>query len=146
MKLLGLLFLIQTSIFGANLSIVGPCEETPAFEESLDSLPGESVGAYTIRFLENFKISYVGSDRGINSILNSPIGLDAMEVISDREMMAYGWCYSVNGVSPEVYPDEMILSENDEVLWWFGYAHYLEGEWITQCSPSYLRSSEFICK
>ncbi len=136
----------STSIWATALSLVGPCFEEPVIKEELEVNSGESVGAYSVRFLEKFGIEYIGAERGMNSILGTPTGMDAMEIISDREMNAYGWCYSVNGFSPEVYPDEYEVKQGDEVKWWFGYAHYFEGQWLTQCSPSYERKPEFLCK
>lgn len=141
MKLL-LIFLLSSSSWAASVSFIGPCDEKPVIQENLKVVLGESVGSYTIRFLETFGVDHIGSERGINSIINTPT---AMEIISDREMNAYGWCYRVNGFSPEVYPNEFKVQEGDEVVWWFGYAHYLEGQWLTQCSPSYERKPEFLC-
>ncbi len=145
MKLI-LLALLSFCVEASSLSLIGPCHEGPAFEQGLKIQSGESVGAYTVRFLEHFGIDYIGSERGMNSILNTPTGMDAMEIISDREMNAYGWCYSVNGFSPEVYPDEFEMKEGDVVKWWFGYAHYYEGQWLTQCSPSFERKPKFLCE
>ena len=145
MKILIMSICFITSVYGANLSVIGPCDKTPVYSEELSVELGDNVGTFSIRFFDQFNIDYVGSERGMNSILNTPTGLDAMEVVSDNEMMAYGWCYSINGTSPEVYPDEVEIKEEDQVIWWFGYAHYLDGQWVTQCSPSYERRSDFIC-
>ena len=58
-----------------------------------------------------------------------------LEILSEREMKAYGWCYSINGEVPEAFPDEVALGPQDKVVWFFAYAHYLAGEWISQCVP-----------
>jgi len=145
-----LFFILTTSTWASSLSLIGPCFETPAFEADFPVQEGESVGSYTIRFLDHYAIDYAGDEQAMSSILKTPIGRDAMEIINDdpsnMEINAYGWCYSVNDVAPEVYPSDVQIKEGDKVKWWFGYARYLNGEWITQCSPSYLRQPDFLCK
>ena len=89
----------------------------------------------------------MGTHEGLNSVFNTPVGMEALEVLSDTEMRAYGWCYSVNGVSPEVFPHQVPLNpEIKEITWTFGFAHYYRGEWITQCTPAYTIRPAFLCK
>ncbi len=141
-----LVYLLMSSLsYGADISFVGPCEKEPVYSGELNSLENESIGAFTVRFLDDHGLEYAGAERGMNSIFNTPTGMDAMEILSDSEMMAYGWCYSVNGFSPEVFPDQVKIADGDSVLWWFGYAHYIAGEWVTQCSLSYERHPDFLC-
>lgn len=122
-----------------------PCGPIPLLETSLRSAETKSVGQVTIDALEAFEAPYQGSENGLNSAFNSPVGLDAMEVISDSEMKSYGWCFEVDGKLSEVMPgDYKIGPKTQSVRWFIGYAHYKNGNWISQCTPAY--KSKFICK
>lgn len=97
--------------------------------------------------LNQFQISYQGNEAGLNSAFGSPIGLEALEVISEREMRSYGWCFAIDGIIPEVYPDQLLLSNvKSEIKWFFGFAHFLDGQWISQCEPAYEIKPAFLCK
>lgn len=145
--LLTLLSLLQSTMsFGASVSVIAPCEELPSLvyeKEETDSL---NIGTLTVLAFNELEIDYIGNAHGMNSILNSPTGMDAMEIISDKEMFAYGWCFSVNGQSPAVYADEVQAQDSDEVLWWYGFAHYNSGKWLSMCTPSYLRQDSLFCQ
>jgi hypothetical protein len=138
------LFLLNSGV-AAELTIIGPCSESPLSKQSLEIFTGDTVGTSTIRQLDNLGIPYLGTERGLHSIYDTPTGSQAIEVVSATEYLAYGWCYSVNGFEPADYPDEFAVSENDSILWWFGYAHFKDGRWIAQCNPSYLRASPQFC-
>ncbi|MFG1501367.1 DUF4430 domain-containing protein [Halobacteriovorax sp. XZX-3] len=140
-----LLALISTFSFAATFEFVGPCKRGALFKTEMQLKKGSTVGSATIDLLNNFGIAYKGTQRAMNSIFDTPTGLDAMEVLSDTQMNAHGWCYSVNGQSPEVYPDEVPLGNGDHVMWWFGYAHYDSGEWLTQCEPTWMRAPSQFC-
>lgn len=146
MHKLALLTLISTFSFAATFEFVGPCQRAPLFETQIQTKVGATVGSATIALLNQFEISHQGTQRGMNSIFDTPTGLDAMEILSDTQMNAHGWCYSINGLSPEVYPDEVVLTNDDHVMWWFGYAHYDSGTWITQCEPTWKRAPTQFCK
>lgn len=135
MKMLALLFvLISTQAF-AHLAIISH-DNTSSFNYQFKTSDiGLSIGELTIKMLDDYQVPYQGTEQGFNSILNSPTGLDAMVIISDNEMKAYGWCFEINGEIPEVYPNEVFInSTSDNVLWFWGYAHYKNGEWIAQCA------------
>ncbi len=96
---------------------------------------GKSLGQLTIEMLDLYQVDYQGSELGLNSVLNSPVGLDALVIISDQEIKSYGWCFSYNDIIPEIYANEIeIKSTHDQILWFWGYAHFLNGKWISQCS------------
>ena len=70
----------------------------------------------------------------------------ALEILGPQEMRSYGWCYEVDGVSPEFFPHEYTLTPvNKSVRWYFAYAHYLNGEWIRQCAPAHEIRPAFLC-
>lgn len=146
LKLIVSLLLLSISTLSAGtIAIVGPCDSEPVAMGAFESETGQTVGDITIAFLKNSSIPFEGTERGINSIFNSPTGVDALEVISDNEMLAYGWCYSLNGFEPASFPHQIQVVQGDEVVWWFGYAHFKNGEWKSQCEPSYQRVPSLIC-
>lgn len=130
-----------------TIEFVGPCVEKPFLIHKSSSRDARTVGELTIGILEKNRIPFQGTEKGLNQILSSPIGLDAMEVLSNNEMLSYGWCFEIDGIVPEVYPDEIPLGKSiHHITWFYGYAHYRNGEWIAQCQKSHLRKSPFICK
>ncbi len=137
--------LLPAQALALSLSFIGPCDKEPLFETSQELSKEENVGVITTQVLENNDIEFVGSELGLNSAFGTPMGTEAYEIISKSEMYAYGWCYSVNGFEPALYPNEIAVKQDDKILWWFGYAHYKEGEWISQCEPSYKRKPDFLC-
>lgn len=145
MKYIWLLFLVSYAQAG-TISFIGPCSSTPVADFEFTVSQRQSIGQTTIDILIENNISHLGTPEGINSIFNTPIGAEAMEIISETEMLGYGWCYSVNGVAPEVYPDKILTENSDHIIWWFGFAQYKDGQWITQCTPSYTRKSPKFCK
>lgn len=106
-----------------------------------------NVGELTIETLRKFNIPFKGTEQGLASAFETPTGDESIEIISDAEMRAYGWCYSVDGVSPELYPHEVpVSSATKSIVWHFGYARYLRGQWVTQCTPAWKVRPAFLCK
>jgi len=145
MKTLLVSFLLTLSSHAGIFKIVGPCSKAPVIKHNFSLEASSTVGKLSVELFDEQGIPYIGSELGMNSILETPTGTDAIEIISDSEMLAYGWCYSVNGFEPGEYPHKVSVNNDDEVLWWFGYAHYKNGEWIAQCTPSYERMSPKFC-
>jgi hypothetical protein len=126
-------------------SFIGPCSEKPIHEEEIAS-QFKTVGDVTVHVLSHSGLPFEGNERGIHSIMGTPIGAEALEVISDQEMRAYGWCYEVDGISPEEFPHQVALSKDSKkVRWYFAYAHFLTGSWIAQCAPAYKIKPAFLC-
>lgn len=140
--------LISLSVFAADITVqvLSPCDGTVAHEK-MQSIQHDNLGQATIYFLDQMQLSYSGNEYSITSILDTPTGMDAYEVISDTEMRAYGWCYSVNGESPELMPSQYMLEENTDyvISWHYGFALYKDGQWITQCTPSWSVMPNFVC-
>ena len=143
----GLIFLMIFAFnsFGARLKIVSPCSNDKILETEFEIKEGLSVGEVTIKKLEEFVIPHIGTAQGLNSIYNTPVGSDAINIIDNDEMHTYGWCYSINGFSPELYPNAVDFTNNDEVVWWFGFARYKSGDWITQCENSFTQRTTKFC-
>lgn len=146
MKTILFLLLLSMNAQAIELKFIGPCLEDFVMKVDVqEDYP--NVGELTIKTLEKFNVPHQGTIRGLNSVFNTPVGQDALEVLSDTEMRAYGWCYSVDGEAPEVFPHEFILTpEMKNVTWHFGFALYKNGQWITQCTPSYSVKPAFLCE
>lgn len=132
--------LLCSGLAGAvTIEVIGPCSEKPPYRGELPlGDPAASVGAFTLRAFDRLGVPYVGNERGMNSILGTPTGTDAYEVLDARRMRVYGWCYSVNGKFPPVMADEVRFeSESDHLLWIFGFTTYDNGEWIGYCDPAH---------
>ena len=145
-SLIFLTFLFTVSASAVTVEFVGPCDSNPFLTMTLRARDFRSVGELTVAALDKSKTPYLGTESGLNHISNSPIGLEAMETVSETEMMAYGWCYEVDGVLREEYPNEASLDGVKKIRWFYGYAHYRSGVWIAQCLESHKRRSPFICK
>jgi hypothetical protein len=138
--------MFSKNLFASTITIHEPCGMANWVEESPANTVGQSVGKVTIDTLDRADFVYIGSDQGINSIRGTVTGEAALEVISDDEMRAYGWCYYYNGVEPAQFPNEIIVSrENDKIEWIFSFAHYKGGRWISTCNPTHEVLPDFIC-
>lgn len=147
-SILALIFTALTlNVEAYEMSFIGPCSDIPLLAVQRTYGPGLNVGGETIELLQSKGIPFEGSILGLSRVFNSPNGLDAMEVISDNEMMAYGWCFEIDGLIPEVYANEVeIRPETQKIVWFYGYAHYVNGQWISQCEKSFERKSPQFCK
>lgn len=132
-----------------SFEVIGPCSSTPVYSGvfTMNDLK-ISVGKTSISIFDQQKIPYIGSEMGFNSIVGTPTGMDALEVLSDTKMRAHGWCYSVNGVGPDVMASDYFFnSNNDKLVWFFGYSTYDNGQWVDYCVPSYkVKASQFCSK
>lgn len=143
------LFLLAHSnqSFAVYYSVIGPCSSTPISQGVFPTDLSDSVGQITIDILDLQKIPFVGSEQGIASIANSPVGLDAFEVLSDVKMRSYGWCYSINGEIPDVLASQSFFTEqSDYLVWFYGYSTYDQGVWTDYCVPSYKIKTKQFCK
>jgi hypothetical protein len=141
-------FSISFSLFATTFEIrfIGGCSSQPFLIQKIDFNDGANVGDLSLKVLEDNRVPYKGTSQGINQIFNSPIGFEALEILNDHEMLSYGWCYEIDNVIPEVYPNELVITKSTQVITWFyGYGHYLNSKWISQCEKSYLRQSPQIC-
>lgn len=140
-----ILLLVSFSAHAIELNFVGPCSKKPVLTVNVPE-KFNNVGELTVKTLTKLSIAFIGSEQGIASVFGTPIGDESVEIISDYEMRAYGWCYSIDGFAPEVYPHEVpVTSATKVITWHFGFARYYKGEWVTQCTPSYSVKPEFLC-
>lgn len=139
----GLIFSLP--LFAITFELSHPCNNSSeVYQVNLVNL--STVGEVTIKILSEENIPFIGTEAGINSILNTPTGIDAYDVEDENTMYAYGWCYKVNNIEPSAYPNEYSVDENDHIFWWFGYATYKNDQWTTQCEPSSTRELRSFCK
>ena len=138
--------------FGAQAityEVIGPCSNIPLYKGSYEIKDlSMSAGLASVSIFEQQKIPYIGNESGFNSIASTPIGLDSMEVISDTKMRAYGWCYSVNGIEPDILAGDFKFTKNsDKLVWFYAYSTYDKGQWLDYCVPSYkIKASQFCSK
>src|SRR5690606_8402085 len=145
MRKLFLFLFISLPSFAVELKFIGPCQEEFIMRTQVKE-DYRNVGELTIETLKKFGIPFKGTYEGLSSAFDTPVGDGALEVISDQEMRAYGWCYSVDGNAPETYPHEAFIGpETKSVVWHFGFARYSQGQWVTQCTPAYTVKSDFLC-
>lgn len=134
--LLTLTFSLQS--LALTWKVFGACANTPVHQGEVAADLQKSVGAITVDIFNENKIPFLGAAEGMNSILNTPIGMDAIEVVSENEMRVYGWCYSVNGKDPVQMPHEIkFQKQTDQLIWYYGYSTNKNNEWTDYCSPAY---------
>lgn len=139
--------MLSTSLSAVTFDVIGACSNTPLYEGRFRTDIGENVGTLSMEFFEDQSIPYTGGVNGFSSINHSPMGLDAIEVLSTTKMRAYGWCFSINGVVPNTIASETYLTkQNDYISWFYAYSTYDQGVWTDYCVPSYkIKASQF-CK
>lgn len=119
-----------------EFTVIGPGKKLIYRAEEALSVP-RTVGSATIHFLdranEERRIPFRGDEDGISSI----DGHDTiLREVSEIETRAYGWCYSINGFEPELMPGDVEIHDNDvQIVWFYGFARALYGQWVTQCEP-----------
>ncbi len=146
MKKYFLFYFLTLSTYAVELTFIGPCDEEFIMRTEVTESYA-NVGELTVETLKKFSIPFKGSALGLASVFETPTGTDAIEVVSAEETRAYGWCYSVDGVSPEVYPHETaITAETKSVIWHFGFARFYRGQWVTQCTPAHTVKPTFLCE
>lgn len=135
------------SAHAVYFDVIGACSKKPLHAGTFKTDISDSVGKISVDIFEANNIPYIGSEEGMSMIANSPMGLDAMEVLSDTKMRAYGWCFSINGVIPDVLASKSyVTSQNDYISWFYAYSTYDTGIWTDYCVPSYKLKAEQFCK
>ncbi len=139
-------FFILNIANAIELKITGPCSEQPAYQLNVNIQVPSNLGQISIEIFDLNKIPYLGTATGMNSLLNTPIGLDSLEVVSDEILRAYGWCYSINSQTPDVMPDQVIVqAQNDVIHWYYAYSTSIRNQWIDYCIPAYKTKSPQFC-
>ncbi len=146
MKKLLLALLLSTQAHAIELKFIGPCAAEFIMKVNVTE-EFQNVGELTVATLQKFNIPFQGTQAGLASAFGTPTGAASMEVVSSEETRAHGWCFSVDGVAPEVYPNEIAITpETKTITWHFGFARFFRGEWVTQCTPTHTVKPAFLCK
>lgn len=138
------LYLASGNAFALNFEIIGACSQAPLLQGQ-GEYADRSVGRATIEILERNSIPFQGSEEGINSIFNTPVGSAAIEIINAREMRAYGWCYELDGIRPELMPDQVRLTGVELLRWFYAFSHYKNGDWVSYCEPAHIVRPTSLC-
>jgi hypothetical protein len=146
MKIFILLSILSFNLLAVEIKFIGPCDENFIMRKNVSEVY-PNVGELTVETLKKFNVPFIGTPEGLSSIFETPIGERSLEVVSDIEMRAYGWCYSVDGIAPELYPHQVpVYSHTKSVVWHYGFARYYKGQWVTQCTPAYTIKPKFLCE
>ena len=117
--------------------IVGQQSKNPNFQGTLDIDLRKSLGEITLEIFAKYQIPYLGNESAINSILGTPTGDEAIVVVNDKTLKAYGWCYEVDGRQPDVMPDKFYFEKEVSVLrWFYAFSLYEDGVWKSYCTPA----------
>lgn len=144
--LLALILSWGISAQAVSWKVFDACHDEPVHSGIHAADLDKSVGELSVEIFNLHKIPYVGVAEGFNSILNTPIGLDSIEVVSDVEMRVYGWCYSVNGEQPDSMAHKIFLTQpTDEIVWFYAYSTNLYNEWMNYCRPANEIKAEQFC-
>lgn len=139
------LALIPYRTLAVTFEVAEPCSGNILRSQNLPNYRGD-LGSLTLEQLELWGVDFIGNEIGIHTILGTPVGDEALEIINNLEMRSYGWCYEVDGKIPEVLPPYYeVTSSNKKVTWFFGFAYYKAGEWVSQCEKVSKVKPAFIC-
>jgi hypothetical protein len=130
------LVLFSTDAFAIHFRVEMAKDQAIFIESEELSLP-VSAGEATVHFLNKGQdkgwFRYEGTAEGIRSIAGLGTGV---ERISNTEIRAYGWCYTVDGFEPSVMPDQYLMENQDAtILWFYAYSTLKDDVWINQCVP-----------
>ena len=136
--LLGVIFLLSSTGWGVTYQVVVPGKAVLAQGRQEVDLKKHSVGAVTHHLLsyhaKKGDFTYEGVPEGVHSIA----GLGSQtKILSDEEMLTYGWCFQLNGKTLKTLPHQSrFVSQEDRLVWFYAYAHYKRGKWLGGCIPA----------
>lgn len=139
----------SNSAFALNLSVIGPCDQRSQLTAYVDlELKQEvTLGDLTVKVLNANRIPFKGDVDGIAQIFDSPMGIDAKEILNSTQMRAYGWCVHVDNEEPADMPDKVVITDRvKNIIWFYAYSLYSNGTWMDYCTPSWKVHSIKYCK
>jgi hypothetical protein len=99
--------------------------------ESTIALPA-TAGALSLDVFNAKAVPFEGGEAGFSKIFGMG---NEIEVVSETEMKAWGWCYSVDSVEPDQMPDLVQIQDPKSVIvWFYAYAGYKDGQWVSYCA------------
>ena len=134
------LLIAQTAAYATQFEVRG---YAPILSIETSIQKGERVSALTQTILSHAKesqliLNFYFNGLGMESLttLDEEVLGNSMEIENDKEIRAYGWCYSVDGIAPDLLADEYVLTGNEKnITWFYGYATQILGHWESQCVP-----------
>ena len=133
--------------YALNFDVIGPCSDKAVYSGIFKADIAQNIGVISMDIFNMYKIPYSGSEEGMRSIINTPVGDDAIEVLSDTKMRAYGWCFSINGFIPDKLSSQSFLTkQNDYISWFFAFSTYDQGIWTDYCVAAHTIKSAQFCK
>ena len=93
----------------------------------------KNVGFHSVEILKALGLRFSGDETGILSIENLE---QKHEIIDEKTVYFYGWCFSIDGIMPDKMANEVFFeSQNQKLVWFYGYAIYFNGQWTEYCRP-----------
>jgi len=119
-------------VFALTVVVDHP-EKGVIVDEQITLSEASNVGRVTMDVLTDNAIAFDGSELGFSSI----DGLEQrLDILSKSEMKAYGWCFSVNGQIVETLAHQTPLEDSSQLRWFYAFAHYQAGVWVSQCEEN----------
>lgn len=130
-----LLFFILPAAQAAQFRVLGVQNQVLLEAELPIDPPSVKLGELTDRVLRAAPLNeYTGSSAGLSSV--NGLG-SALEVVSDTDMNAYGWCYKVDGVESNLLADQYVLTGHEKTIdWFYAYARMENNRWTAMCVPA----------
>jgi hypothetical protein len=129
------------------IEIVNPCVNVPSVFEEVDIFAPAKMNEVVNFFFPNFGIPYLATESSMLHIFHTPYGDEAMEMVNSNHFRFYGWCYSVDGVIPDVTMDQFTVDPYyvHHIRWFYGFVELINGQWGEYCQALYNHPDRFIC-
>lgn len=133
--------------FAIYFEVSNVCEDTPYLTAEVPVYTLTNVLEFTKYNLKNYAIPHLTSENGIVSILDTPVGLQSYEFISQNHIRIYGWCFEVDGEQSETLARNYTIDPEiqSSLRWFYGYSEVIEGVWIHNCRAITKVSNPQIC-
>lgn len=124
-------------VSAATIEILNPTGKS-VFQKQASLIGQESIGSFSLRILNAAQalgeVKFTGDEDGIEMINGFS---NDTKVISNTEIKAFGWCFSVNRTVPQTMANETPMTNEAAVVWFYGYAYYKNGGWQPGCVPAW---------
>lgn len=127
--------LFVASADAASWSVEKPCSDEVAYsgDLSVNRYP-ITVAALSFQIFVKEKVPFLGNEKGILSLMGSPMGEESITILARDEWLISGWCYEIDGEIPSLLVDQaQITSSSQHLNWFFGVARNVRGEWVSMC-------------
>ncbi len=135
-----LTFILQLSLpsFAISWKVIGACSAQAIEEGAVEIDLKKSVFDVTRFIFDKNAIPYEVDLNDFSSILSSPSGEAAVEILDKQTARFYHWCNMVNGSLTYNSPSQVLFSKQSDVLiWFFGYTEYVGHQITKECAPAF---------